>query len=306
MAAADRKINRRLLSRPDGASISWGRGEGGENLLLIPGFGGDSSCWGAAFPRLLRERGIAPVIYDPRGLGESSGGSSAHSMSLYVEDAAAVAEAAGAPLAVLGWSMGAAVAAELALTRSELVSALILCCCAADHGRASAARPEVFGPLTGESLTEAAAALAEALAPPHGWNAPFARAFRHSLSDFFSRHEEAIRGQQSVLRGMRPLAGRLRGIAVPAMVIGGEEDRLISPQEGAALASEIRGAVYKILPGGHGLVYERPGELAGLIAAFLKGHDLRDDSGEPTDSDMISDPECPARTSAPPEGFARS
>ncbi len=184
----------RFLYRPDGARIGWKRYGGDIGLLLIPGFGGDGSCWGDAFPRLLREQGIAPVIYDPRGLGESSGGSSVHSMPLYAEDAAAVAEAAGAPLAALGWSMGAGVAAELALARPDLVSALILCSGVPDHG--SAAR-------------------------------------------------------------------------VPVLVIEGEEDPLIPPGSGAALASGTDGAVCKTLPGGHGLVYERPKELADLVASFI-------------------------------------
>ena len=113
-------------------------------------------------------------------------------------------------------------------------------------------------------------------------------------------------GMEIVGAVSRSKAGTPVGAVHPHLRFAYRQMNFISPEEGAALASEIRGAVYKILPGGHGLVYERPGELAGLIAAFLKGHDLRDDSGEPTDSDMISDPECPARTSAPPEGFARS
>ncbi|MGI6252947.1 MAG: alpha/beta fold hydrolase [Aminivibrio sp.] len=260
----------RFLCRPDGARIGWKRYGGGTGLLLIPGFGGDSSCWGGAFPRLLREQGIAPVIYDPRGLGESSGGSSAHSMPLYAGDAAAVAEAAGAPLAVLGWSMGAAVAAELALVRPDLVTALILCCVAPDHGSAARARPEIFGPLTGESLSDAALTLAEALAPPGGgWSGPFASSLRQNLLNFFLNHEKAIRGQQAVLKGMAPLAGRLGELSIPVLVIDGEEDPLIPPGSGAALASEMERAVCKTLPGDHGLVYERPKELANLAAAFI-------------------------------------
>ncbi|NLA90289.1 MAG: alpha/beta hydrolase [Synergistaceae bacterium] len=261
----------RFLYRPDGARIGWKRYGGDIGLLLIPGFGGDGSCWGGAFPRLLREQGIAPVIYDPRGLGESSGGSSVHSMPLYAEDAAAVAEAAGAPLAALGWSMGAGVAAELALARPDLVSALILCSGVPDHGSAARARPEIFGPLTGDSLSDAALTLAKALAPPgRGWSGPFTRSLGQNLLSFFLNHEKAIRGQQAVLRGMAPLADRLGELSIPVLVIEGEEDPLIPPGSGAALASEMEGAVCKTLPGGHGLVYERPKELADLVAAFIR------------------------------------
>ncbi len=34
---------------------------------MIPGLGGDSECWGGMFPRKLREGGIDPAVYDPRG-----------------------------------------------------------------------------------------------------------------------------------------------------------------------------------------------------------------------------------------------
>lgn len=253
-----------------GGRVRWRRGGGQSRLLLVPGFGGDGSCWGAAFPGLLSERGVAPVVYDPRGLGGSSSGLSAPSLEAFAGDAAAVAEDAGAPLAVMGWSMGASVAAELALARPELVSSLILCCCAADHRRAAEARPHLFGPLADGSPSGAALALAEALAPPRGWNAAFERALRRNLSDFFSKHKEAIRGQQAVLKNLPPLADVLGRLSLPVMAVVGEGDRLIPPGEGAALAA-AKDLILKTLPGGHGLVYERPKELADLVAAFIRG-----------------------------------
>lgn len=260
------------IERPDGALIRWAAGEGERPLLLVPGFGGDGDCWGTAFPRQLFAREIAPVVYDPRGLGGSTMGSSQPSIALFAEDAAAVAEAAGAPLAVLGWSMGASVAAEFALARPELVSGVVLCCGSADHRRIAGERPALFRPILDRSapLGEPAAALTEALLPASGkWSPTFRRAFRETLEASFAAHAEGIREQQTALAECPSLEGRLGSFAMPVLVVEGSEDRLIPPGEGEILAGGIPGALLSILSGGHGLVYEAPGELAGAVAEFL-------------------------------------
>ena len=260
------------IERPDGALIRWAAGEGERPLLLVPGFDGDGNCWGTAFPRQLFAREIAPVVYDPRGLGGSTMGSSQPSIALFAEDAAAVAEAAGAPLAVLGWSMGASVAAEFALARPELVSGVVLCCGSADHRRIAGERPALFRPILDRSapLGEPAAALTEALLPASGkWSPTFRRAFRETLEASFAAHAEGIREQQTALAECPSLEGRLASFAMPVLVVEGSEDRLIPPGEGEILAGGIPGALLSILSGGHGLVYEAPGELAGAVAEFL-------------------------------------
>ena len=260
------------IERPDGALIRWAAGEGERPLLLVPGFGGDGDCWGTAFPRQLFAREIAPVVYDPRGLGGSTMGSSQPSIALFAEDAAAVAEAAGAPLAVLGWSMGASVAAEFALARPELVSGVVLCCGSADHRRIAGERPDLFRAILDRSapLGEPAAALTEALLPASGkWSPTFRRAFRETLEASFAAYAEGIREQQTALAECPSLEGRLASFAMPVLVVEGSEDRLIPPGEGEILAGGIPGALLRILPGGHGLVYEAPGELTGAVAELL-------------------------------------
>ena len=260
------------IERPDGTRIRWSAGEGERPILLVPGFGGDGDCWGTAFPRQLSSRGIAPVVFDPRGLGGSTLGSSRSSIALFAEDAAAVAEAAGVPLAVLGWSMGASVAAELALARPELVSELVLCCGSADHQRVAGKRPDLFRAIFDRNAPsgEPATALTEALLPASGkWSPAFRRAFRETLEASFAAHAEGIREQQTALAECPSLEGRLGSFAMPVLVVEGSEDRLIPPGEGEILAGGIPGAQLRMLPGGHGLVYEAPGELAVAVAEFL-------------------------------------
>ncbi|GEM_PF-517518 len=272
MAERRRRKEWNGIERPDGARIRWSAGEGERSLLLVPGFGGDGDCWGTAFPRQLSARGIAPVVFDPRGLGESALGSGMPSIALFADDATAVAEAAGAPLAVLGWSMGAAVAAELALARPDLVSELVLCCGSADHRRVAGERPDLFRAILDRNapFQEPAGALTEALLPVCGkWSTAFRKAFREILEASFAAHGEGIRGQQAALAECPSLVGRLGSFTMPVLVVEGSEDRLIPPGEGEILAGGIPGSLLRVLPGGHGLVYEAPGELTGAVAELL-------------------------------------
>jgi pimeloyl-ACP methyl ester carboxylesterase len=64
--------------------------------------------------------------------------------------------------------------------------------------------------------------------------------------------------------------GRLGEIGVPTLVIVGDDDRLTPLKYSEFLATDIRGAVLKIIPGaGHIAMLEKPGEVNAVIASFL-------------------------------------
>jgi len=267
-----RGFNKKLLVRPDGAEIMTKGKTGGMPLLMIPGLGGDSECWGGMFPRKLREGGIDPAVYDPRGLGQSSSGSREPSISLYAADAAAVLEDRAPGGAVLGWSMGASVAIGLALYRPDLVTRLILCCGTGDHGMLVRRNPEVFRPILDREapVAELASVLGSMLLPlDQRGNTSFNRAFLSVIRDSFVRHEEGIRSQQKALAACPPAMSRLNEISVPVLVIMGDRDGLIPPREGENLVRDLPDARLEILSGGHGLIYERPAELAERVCSFL-------------------------------------
>lgn len=272
MISVWKRKNDQFLLRPDGAEIRWKKRSDGFPLLLVPGLGGDRDCWGAQFPRKLTELGIAPVIYDPRGFGESSSGTSVPSMELYADDAAAIIKAAGTPCAVFGWSMGASVALELALAHPNLADRLILCCGSGDHRELVRSRPEIFEPiLDGEiPLNILAARLAEILAPAE-WKENFAalESFRSATESSFLKSAKGIRSQQYALKTCPPALDRLERIRISVMVIEGAEDMLIPPEEGEKLLRALPDGRREILHGGHGLIYERPEDVANLTAAFL-------------------------------------
>jgi 3-oxoadipate enol-lactonase len=78
-----------------------------------------------------------------------------------------------------------------------------------------------------------------------------------------------IAGILSALEGL-DLTPDLPRIQCPALIVAGEEDRMFPLDHSQALAAGIPGARLAVVPGGsHGMVIERPGEVAGILREFL-------------------------------------
>jgi esterase len=109
--------------RLDGCDLYCEEVGAGVPILLIHPAGATASTWGPAVEELGR---IGRVItYDRRGYARS-GGQPARWMSTHTADAAAILEYLRAPPAVVvGTSAGAAIAADLAVRRPDLVQAVI-------------------------------------------------------------------------------------------------------------------------------------------------------------------------------------
>lgn len=77
----------------------------------------------------------------------------------------------------------------------------------------------------------------------------------------------ALAAVRSSSRGYEDYLGRLR---VPTLVLWGKEDRILPPENGLRLATEIAGARLVILPDtGHIPQEETPGEFSRAVAQFL-------------------------------------
>lgn len=106
--------------------IAWYRqGTGPPRVLFLHGFSDSAACWD---PIIAQLRGRWPSLaLDARGHGQSGLPDESATPAAHAEDAARVLdEVAAAPVVVVGHSMGAGTAAELARRRPELVRALVL------------------------------------------------------------------------------------------------------------------------------------------------------------------------------------
>ncbi len=62
----------------------------------------------------------------------------------------------------------------------------------------------------------------------------------------------------------------LPDVQAPTLIVAGEEDRMFPPERSRALAAAIPNARLEIVPGApHGMVVERPFDVAALLHEFL-------------------------------------
>jgi pimeloyl-ACP methyl ester carboxylesterase len=143
-----------------GAKIYWDERGTGEPVLLIMGLGWTSHMWYRT-RKTLDEAGYRTIVFDNRGVGQSSVPAGPYPLPVMASDAAAVLAAAGAQRAhVYGVSMGGMIAQELALLYPDRVATLVLGCTQA--GGATAVQPdmETMGALMRDDLSGEEAARA--------------------------------------------------------------------------------------------------------------------------------------------------
>ena len=108
----------------NGVELSYTDLGSGDPLLLVHGTGAYSAIWGEVCGQLAGSRRV--IVYDRRGFGASQGVRARH-VHQHAEDAAALLEHLEAvPAVVVGWSGGGVVALDLAASRPDLVSSLVL------------------------------------------------------------------------------------------------------------------------------------------------------------------------------------
>lgn len=246
----------------------------GEPLLLIMGLGGNADWWHERFLKRLAER-FQVVTFDNRGTGRTDKPEGPYSIDQMATDAVGLMDHLGWSSAnVMGVSMGGMIAQELTLNYPERVKRLVLACTNCGGGEAVPPEPEVLALLT----------------MPRGELSP-EEVYKNTLPllfqpEYIVEHKEAIEG--TIKRLMiaptppRSLISQFQGIAVwsiysrlgdiqkPTLVITGDEDILIPPQNSRILADAITGCrLVEIQGGAHGFISQFPDKVADEVLAFL-------------------------------------
>lgn len=252
----------------------------GDGLTLVfDDLGGGASTIAFAH-NLLADRGsfaaVAALLaararvlnLDLRGHGESRGTRRAFSTATLAADLAALLDATSTRNAILvGTSLGAAAAVELALLRPDLVGALVLV--AANPGRASPRDRLTFAALAAAVRTIGPGPLLGVLlASLHAPGAPAAvRAATAAKIRAMDRRDmsRAIGAWAS-----RPaLTGRLGALRLPVRVVAGGADTACPRTACADLAAELGVELREIAGAGHTVQAERPAELAAVVAELI-------------------------------------
>lgn len=245
-------------------------------VLLLHGLMGRASQWAGTARRLAARHRV--VALDQRGHGGSAKPEGPYTREAYVADAAALVEQLGlAPVTVVGHSMGALTAWQLAARRPSLVRAVVLCDMrAAALGEASQRRWEDwFGawplPFPGP----------DAVRRWFGEDDPWLEGPRPSRGRFFAEvMEERHDGWRPVFARRHMLRSReswvhdahweeLAQVSCPALVVRGWDSEL-----GRAEAQEMvrvlpRGSYAEIPHAGHLVPWEQPEAWASAVETFL-------------------------------------
>ena len=260
------------VAENDGTWIAWRAYGEGEPVLMIMGFMGSSRAWFRLLPHVA-ERHRA-IVFDNRGTGDSDRPLGRFTMDDLVGDALAVLDAAGEETAhVVGVSMGGMIAQHLALDHPERVRSLALLC-THPGGRRPEGRPWRM---------LASIALRPLLGPGGTFRivAPLlyserTRTKRHDRleADMRMRAQELTPARTAVGQGAA-IAGhdsreRLPELRMPVLVVHGEEDRLVPPDNARDLARLIPGAELRIVPNaGHLLGTDAERETAAAVLGHI-------------------------------------
>jgi pimeloyl-ACP methyl ester carboxylesterase len=252
----------------------WGRGE---RVLLIMGSSAGGRVWTLNQTPALMEAGYQAVTFDNRGVPPSDAPAGKYSLDELVEDTRGLIEALGAaPCRIVGVSMGALIAQELAISHPELVRCAVLI---ATKGRSDVARTahaQALQALAERDVTlpreiEAAMTAFQMLSPATLRDDEATSLWWQTFEMSYG-NRDAARGQlwADVVEDRRDA---LRTIAAPCRVIGFADDLITPPHLCAEVADSIPDCDYvEIDSCGHYGYLERPAEVNSAILEFLAKH----------------------------------
>jgi pimeloyl-ACP methyl ester carboxylesterase len=253
--------------------LAYERSGRGDRVLMIMGQGAGGNVWSMHQVPAVAEAGYEVITFDNRGIPPSDVPPGDYSLVDLVTDTEQLIEALDVgPCRLVGASLGAAIAAELAIKRPDLV----ICCVL----MAMRARTDAFR----QALSDGAQELSE-----KGIELPPCYAATNSVLQMFSSatfnddkvvsmwldvyemsaRRNAARGQNAIdLTSDRRAA--LRAVPVPCRVIGFGNDLTCPPHLCAEVAENIPDCDYiEIGSCGHAGYLERPEEVNAAIVEFL-------------------------------------
>ena len=260
------------MARSHGAGIAWRAYGRGEPVLMIMGFMGSGRAWFRLLPHVSATR--RAIVLDNRGTGDSDRPLGLWSMGGLAADALAVMDDAGIERAhVVGASMGGMIAQHFALAHPERVRSLTLACTHPGGLQPGGPPWRMFAslllrPLLGQRRTFPIVA-------PMLYSSRTRRLRPERMrEDGRFRVEEGTpvvtAPSQAAAIYRHDTRRRLSDLRMPVLIVHGEEDRLISPENARRMANAIPGARLVMIPGaGHMLTTDAEEETAGALAGVV-------------------------------------
>lgn len=248
-------------------------------IILITGSSATMDMWNPLLLEQLASANYRVIIFENRGVGESTVGTRELSIPQFANDTLGLLDALGISKAdVLGWSMGGMIAQELAVTNPDRVNNLILYTTSCGGSNDRPTPPEVRQISTNASMSqeERIQKLAHLFFAPASWFKAHPDYQNYFPIQAYIQSKEAIsqeihRQQLDAAANWTGTCGALSSITQPTLVIVGTDDD--PAPDSLTLAEGIPGSwLIRIRDAGHGLMYQHPDEFNRVLLTFLENN----------------------------------
>jgi pimeloyl-ACP methyl ester carboxylesterase len=264
-------------------NVAYKRFGQGKPILFISGTSQTKDAWEPTLLLELAATNHTVIVFDNRGIGETTVGTKPFSIEQFANDTAGLLDALQIEKAdVFGASLGSFVAQELALNYPEKVDRLILHAtyCGGNEaiyasGQAAEramilSSAEVLQNMTAE---EQAMVLAQIMFPPE-WLEEHPEILNTTviqLAPSRSATPQIIQQQGLASGTWKGSCDRLANITLPTLLIVGDQDVLLPAANALMMAQRIPNSWLVIIQGtGHGMMFQVPTEFSAIIQTFLE------------------------------------
>lgn len=255
----------------DGTKVSY-RVEGdGPGLVLVHGTGGDGeSNWGHLIERFTPYWKVVRPDYAGSGKTQDSG-QPLRIRELAAQVIAAARAANATPFDLVGFSLGASLAAYIAAEYPDDVRAVVLL---AGFASGEDGRMQLEFGLWRDLIRSDRRAMAR-LVLLTGFSPDFLASLdlqqiEENIEAIVAGNQWEGMGRQVELDLSLDVSEQIKHITKPTLVIGCTHDHMVPPAHARALAAAISGARYAELNSGHLAPLERPDEFTQLVTDFLR------------------------------------
>jgi pimeloyl-ACP methyl ester carboxylesterase len=257
----------------NGIRLAYDRSGQGERVLMIMGQQAAGRVWSLYQTPALARAGYQAITFDNRGVPPSDVPPGRYSVADMVADTKGLIEALdAAPCRIVGASLGALIAQELAISAPNLVRCCVLIATKSrsDSARAAMDRAEVAMLESGVELPDeygSAMAVFQMLSPRTLNDDVAVTLWLETFK--LSRDKEKVNGQAWIETG-KDRREALRTLKAPCRVISFGDDLITPPHLAAEVADAIPSCDLVEIPScGHFGYLERPDEVNSAIIEFL-------------------------------------
>ncbi len=244
----------------------------GQPLLLISGLGGDSQSWAQHISDLSKNHRV--VSFDSRGSGRTSAPDRPYTIAQMANDASQLLEHLNIPTThILSFSLlGGAIALQLALQDASHIDRIAIIASAGNLDNFSRSILNSWVSSRRSNLSREALVR---LSAPFLYSRSFlndetqleSMVLSTALNQFEQSDHAFIRQTEAILN-WQP-SKNLTTIPNPVLLLNGNEDQLVTPEQTNELAKSLPNCTTKQLAGGHAGLFELPDIYRTAILEFF-------------------------------------